>query len=161
MPSAPPSSAESRNTPNAIAGSKNVVSATVRSVNQEIPPSINEGICTMWQAGETQRFGECTARMQKSCSALDFCMHCVLGQFIQSQGLHDDHCFLYALFLKMGLHVMSSIVAVACLLCCCFLQVEQCNARHRQRDANKEHSVEMMLRLGTKQQRHVITRERP
>ena len=50
MPSAPPSSADSRNTPNAIAGSRNVVSATVRSVNHDVPPSMSEGICKVRQA---------------------------------------------------------------------------------------------------------------
>ena len=50
MPSAPPSSADSRNTPNAIAGSRNVVSATVKSVNHDVPPSMSEGICKVWQA---------------------------------------------------------------------------------------------------------------
>lgn len=53
MPSAPPSSADSRNTPNAIAGSKNVVSATVKSVNQDVPPSMSEGICNLRHACET------------------------------------------------------------------------------------------------------------
>ena len=50
MPSAPPSSADSRNTPNAIAGSRNVVSATVKSVNQDVPPSMSEGICNWRQS---------------------------------------------------------------------------------------------------------------
>ena len=54
MPSAPPSSADSRNTPNAIAGSINVVSATVRSVNQDAPPSMSEGICNIRQSCETE-----------------------------------------------------------------------------------------------------------
>lgn len=49
MPSAPPSSADRRNTPNAIAGSRNVVSATVKSVNQDVPPSMSDGICNVRQ----------------------------------------------------------------------------------------------------------------
>lgn len=67
MPSAPPSSAESRNTPNAIAGSKNVVSATVRSVNQDVPPSIRDGICKIRHSCEIDRIQDCSVHAQHSC----------------------------------------------------------------------------------------------
>ena len=43
MPSAPPSSADSKKMPNARKGSIMVVSGMVRSVNQEVPPVIKDG----------------------------------------------------------------------------------------------------------------------
>ncbi len=55
MPSAPPSSADSRNTPKAMKGKTMVVSDTVKSVNQAVPPSISEGICKTKQICQLKR----------------------------------------------------------------------------------------------------------
>ena len=62
MPSAPPSSADSRNTPKAMAGKSMVVSGSVRSANQDVPPAISDGICNQSQEFEKAGFMEFLVR---------------------------------------------------------------------------------------------------